>query len=122
VTEIVPVYKTAAVPSKKIKKVDLKKQIRLSTNNYKVGLFGGINGLQLTVFNTSPQAVDKVIVAVDYLRPNGAVVQSENVAFSSIKPRGAQTISIPGSNRGVKVRYKILKVFAHDYKTDLKEI
>lgn len=120
VTEIVPVYKTSAV--KKVKKTDLKKQLKLATNNYKVGLFGGINGLQLTVFNTSPQMVDKAIVALDYLRPNGAVVQSENVAFSSIKPRGAQTISIPGSNRGVKVRYKILKVLAHDYKTDLKEI
>jgi len=78
--------------------------------------------LQLTVFNISPQVVDKVIVALDYLRPNGAVVQSENIEFPSIKPKGAQTISIPGSNRGVKVQYKILKVFAHDYKADLKEI
>jgi hypothetical protein len=119
VTEIVPVYKA---PVSTPKKINLKKQLRLSTNNYKVGLFGGINGLQLTVFNLSPQIVDKVIVAVDYLRPNGAVVQSENVSFSIIKPKSAQTISIPGSNRGVKVKYKILKVFAHNYKTDLKEV
>jgi hypothetical protein len=121
VTEIVPVYKnTPAV--KKTKKINVKNQLKLSNNKYKVGLFGGINGLQLTVFNTSAQVVDRVIVAVDYLRPNGAVVQSENVAFTSIKPKGAQTISIPGSNRGVKVQYKILKVFAHDYKADLKQI
>ena len=107
VTEIVPVYKNS--PAKTTKKVNLKKQLQVSTNNYKVGLFGGINGLQLTVFNTSPQVVDKVIVALDYLRPNGAVVQSENIAFTSIKPKGAQTIAIPGSNRGVKVKYKIVK-------------
>ena len=120
VTEIVPVYKSA--PIKTTKKLNLNKQLRVSTNDYKVGLFGGINGLQLTVFNTSPQMVDKVIVALDYLKPNGAVVQSENVAFTSIKPRGAQTIAIPGSNRGVKVKYKIVKVNAHDYKADLKQI
>lgn len=120
VTEIVPVYKSATVKSRK--KINFKTQLKLTTNNYKVGLFGGINGLQLTVFNASPQMVDRVIVALDYLRPNGAVVQSENVSFSSIRPKGAQTISIPGSDRGVKVRYKILKVVAHDYKTDLKEI
>lgn len=120
VTEIVPVYKTP--PAKTLKKVNPKKQLRVTTNNYKVGLFGGINGLQLTVFNASPQVVDKVIVALDYLRPNGTVAQSENVSFSSIKPKGAQTISIPGSGRGVKLRYKILKVFAHNYKADLKEI
>jgi len=120
VTEIVPVYKN--IPAKTAKKVNIKKQLRVSTNNYKVGLFGGINGLQLTVFNTSTQVVDKVIVALDYLRPNGAVLQSENIAFISIKPRGSQTIAIPGSNRGVKVKYKIVKVSAHDYKADLKQI
>lgn len=119
-TEIVPVYK--AQPVKAVKKINVKNQLKLSSNNYKVGLFGGINGLQLTVFNLSPQQVDKVIVALDYLKPGGAVVQSENVSFSTIKPKAAQTISVPGSDRGVKVRYKILKVYAHDYKTDFKEI
>jgi hypothetical protein len=120
VTEIVPVYKTA--PAKTAKPLNVKKQLKIQANEYKVGLFGGINGLQLTVFNTSAQVVDSVIVAVDYLRPNGEVVQSENVAFSTIKPKGAQTISIPGSNRGVKVKYKILKVYAHNYKADLKQV
>ena len=120
VTEIVPVYKNA--PAKVLKKGNIKKQLKIKTNNYKVGLFGGINGLQLTVFNNSAQFVDKVIVALDYLRPNGIVVQSENVSFSSIKPLDAQTIAIPGSNRGVKVRYKILKVYAHNYKADVKEV
>ena len=120
VTEIVPVYKTS--PAKTTKPSNIKKQLKIAASDYKVGLFGGINGLQLTVFNTSVQVVDRVIVAVDYLRPNGVVVQSENVAFSTIKPKGAQTIAIPGSNRGVKVRYKILKVYSHNYKADLKQV
>lgn len=120
VTEVVPVYKNTA--PKKAKKGSLKSQLKLATNNYKVGLFGGINGLQLTVFNTSSQSVDKVIVALDYLKPNGSVVESENVPFTSIRPKATQTVSIPGSNRGVKVRYRILKVYAHDYKEDLKQI
>jgi hypothetical protein len=119
VTEIVPVYKN--IPSKTSKPGNVKKQLRVKTNNYKVGLFGGINGLQLTVFNNSSQFVDRVIVSLDYLRANGAVVQSENISFSSIKPLGAQTISIPGSKRGVKVRYKILKAYTHNYKADLKQ-
>lgn len=120
VTEIVPVYKNA--PAKVSKKANIKKQLKIKTNNYKVGLFGGINGLQLTVFNNSAQIVDKVIVTLEYLRPNGVVVQSENVAFSSIKPLGAQTIAIPSSNRGIKVRYKIMKVYSRNYKADLKEV
>lgn len=120
VTEIVPVYKTP--PSKKTKPVTIKKQLKIKTNNFKVGLFGGINSLQLTVFNSSAQYVDKVIVSLDYLRPNGVVVQSENVSFSSIKPLGAQTIAIPGSKRGVKLRYKIIKVYSHNFKANEKEV
>jgi hypothetical protein len=119
VTEIVPVYKKTPKTSKP---ANVKKQLKLSANNYKVGLFGGINGLQLTVFNTSTQIVDKAIVALDYLRPNGDVVQSENILFTAIKPKGSQTIAVPGSDRGVKVKYKILKVFSHSYKADLKQI
>jgi hypothetical protein len=119
VTEIVPVYKN--IPAKTSKPGNIKKQLKIKTNNYKVGLFGGINGLQLTVFNNSSQFVDKVIVSLDYLRANGIAVQSENISFSSIKPLGSQTITIPGSKRGVKVRYKILKAYTHNYKADLKQ-
>jgi len=119
VTEIVPVYK--ANPKKSRKTADIRKQLKLQTNDYKVGLFGGINGLQLTVFNTSSQFVDKAIIAIDYLKPNGRIVQSENILFTSIKPKAAQTIAIPGSDRGVKVRYKILKIYSHHYKADLKQ-
>lgn len=119
VTEIVPVFKS----NKKtvVKHKDIKKQLSVKNNQYKVGLFGGINGLQLTVFNASPHFVDKVIVTVDFLRPNGEVVQSENVMFSAIKSKDAQTIAIPGTNRGVKVRYRILKVYSHEYEVAQRE-
>lgn len=120
VKEIVPVYKKSH--SKSSKPANIKKQLKIETNKYKVGLFGGINDLQLTVFNSSTQFVDRVVVALDYLRPNGVVVQSENVSFSAIKPLGAQTITIPASNRGVKVRYKIIKVSAHNFKADTREV
>jgi len=120
VTEIVPVYKN--LPAKTTKKVNLKKHLQVRTNDYKVGLFGGINGLQLTLFNNSPQVVDKVIVALDYLKHNGSVIQSENIAFTSIKPKSAQTIAIPGSNRGVKLKYKIVRISARAFKADLKQI
>lgn len=120
VTEIVPVYKKT---TRAAKHVNIKKQLKLKVSDYKVGLFGGINGLQLTAFNTSSsEIVDKALVAINYLKRGGAVVQSENAVFNFIKPGNAQTISIPGSNRGVKVQYKILKVYSHNYKADLKHV
>ena len=75
VTEIVPVFKSnkKAIARRK----DIKKQLTIKNNQYKVGLFGGINGLQLTVFNASPHFVEKVLVAVDFLKPNGEVVMKD---------------------------------------------
>jgi hypothetical protein len=120
VKEIVPVVKN--IPSKKLKITDVKKQLKLAANNYKVGLFGGINGLQLTMFNPSSQIIDKAIVTIEYLKPNGNVVQSETILFNSLKPGTAQTIEAPDSNRGVKVRYKVVKAFSHECKPDLKQV
>jgi len=113
VTEIVPVFKLNKKRAADGK--DIKKQPGPKNSQYKVGLFSSINGLQLTVFNGSPNFIDKVLVTVDFLKPDGQVVQSENVLFSSIKSKDAETISIPGTNYGLKVRYRILKVYSHDY-------
>lgn len=120
VKEIVPPVRSKSL--KNSKQSSIKKQLKIKANNYKVGLFGGINGLQLTIFNSSAQVADKVVVTVDYIKPNGTVVQSENVVFSSILPKSSQTITVSGSSRGVKIKYRIIKVDAHSYKEDLKEV
>ena len=111
VTEIVPIFHSGnkTIP----KNSDIKKQ-GAKNSQYKVGLFESVNGLQLTVFNTSPNFIDKVFVTVDFIKPDGELMQSENVIFSSIKSKDAQTISIPGSDSGMIVRYKIIKVYSHN--------
>jgi hypothetical protein len=120
VTEILPADSSGKVLPK-IKPIDIRKQVKVKANDYKVGMFGGIDGLQLTAVNNSPHFVDRMMVAVDYLKPNGEVVHTENISFSLIKSKKAQTISIPGSNRGVKVRCRVLTVYSREFKAALKE-
>lgn len=93
-----------------ISPAQLASMVSVSNNDYKTGAFGGIKDLQLTVTNDSKYILDKVIVQVQYLKPNEETVRTETVSFKSVPPNGSQTITVDKSNRGVKIRYKIIKI------------
>ena len=119
--EIVPV--DTLLEKKPVKKVpklkELKKYLQIESNDYKVGVFGGISELQLTVINNSIHLLDKVVLQVDFLKPNGELLQTEKYTFFSIAPHAKKTLDIPPSRRGVKVKYKILDAKSRDYKLTL---
>ncbi|HMU47392.1 MAG TPA: GYF domain-containing protein [Chitinophagaceae bacterium] len=93
-----------------ISPAQLASMVSVSNNDYKTGAFGGIKDLQLTVTNDSKYILDKVIVQIQYLKPNEETVRTETVNFKSVPPNGSQTITVDKSNRGVKIRYKIIKI------------
>jgi len=109
------------MPLKPARPSDLRKQVSLTTNKYNVGVFGGINGLELTVSNGSPHWIDKVVVAVSYLKPGGAVVDSASYEVVSLKPRGSRTLALPRSNRGVRVSYRIVRIYSQEYRSAIKQ-
>lgn len=120
--EIIFVPDSTKKPPKKLSTNDLKKLLDVTNNDYKVGLFGGINDLELTIENNSNRLVDKIDIQVDYLKPNGDVIESETVSAKNIKPNGSKTISVPSSSRGVKIKHKILDIEAHEFKPVQSEI
>lgn len=91
---------------------DVRSQVSLSANDYKVGVLGGVSNLQLQVSNSSGSTIDKATVQVDFLKPNGSVVGTETVEARNIQPGGSKSVSVPSSSRGVKVRYRIVDVDA----------
>lgn len=93
-----------------ISPAQLASMVSVSNNDYKTGAFGGIKDLQLTVTNDSKYILDKVIVQIQYLKPNEETVKTETVNFKSVPPNGSQTIAVDKSNRGVKIRCKIIKI------------
>ena len=82
----------------------------LSANSYKVGMFGGISDLEITVNNPSSTPVDKAVVQVEFLKPNGNVVKTQLLSVENISAGGTKKISVPSSSRGVTIRYKIVGV------------
>lgn len=101
---------------KKTKPKDLKKMVSVEANEYHVRLLGGINDLQLTIQNYSEHLLNKVSIKVDYLKPNGEVVNTEVVTVKNIKPQETKNIDVPPSKRGVKIKYTILNVYSQEYK------
>ena len=83
--------------------------LSVSANDYKVGMFGGISDLEITVNNPSSLNIEKAVVEVEFLKPNGSVVKSEKVA-------------VPASSRGVKVRYRVVSSDVHDGKVASNDI
>jgi hypothetical protein len=120
--EFVPPADSAQVAREKaIKLKNLKKMVRVKSNDYRVGLFGGIEDLKLTVYNNSPHLLDKVTVQVKYLRPNGQTLHTEIFSAFAIKPESSKTISIPPRSRGVKVACKVISVQSEDFNTLLQQ-
>lgn len=119
--EIVPVDTTAfREPVKKKPRLkDLKKYLQVESSDYKVGVFGGINDLRLTIVNNSAYELDKVVVQVDYLKPKGEPAETEKYTYFSIPAHGKKTLDIPPSKRGVKVKYRIVDAKSREYKVAL---
>jgi hypothetical protein len=83
-------------------------------NDYKVGLFGGISGLQILVTNSTSENIENAIIEVAFLKPNGAVVKTELVSVQQIAAGGSKTAAVPSSSRGVKVRCRVISSSAKD--------
>ena len=119
--EIVPVDTAIAKEpvKKKPKLKELKKFLQVESNDYKVGVFGGINDLRLTIVNNSAYELDKVVLQVDYLKPKGEPIETEKFTYFSIPAHGKKTLDIPPSKRGVKVKYRIIDAKSKEHKLAL---
>lgn len=104
--------KVAAEETKKPKSSGA--SLEISANDYKVGLFGGVSGLEISVTNTTSQNIDNAVVEVEFLRPNGSVVKTQNVSVQNIAAGASKKVPVPSSSRGVKVRYRIVSASAKE--------
>lgn len=85
-------------------------KLRLTANEYKVGLLGGISNLELSVTNPSQQSIIRAVVVVEYLKPNGKVVGSQKIEISDLAPNAAKKVPVPDNSRGISVRYRVVNV------------
>lgn len=95
-------------PPDETEKPAAKPTLQVAANEYKVGLFGGVSNLALTVSNPSSVAAQNITLEVEYLKPNGKVVGTKTVEAGSIAPGASKTVTVPDNGRGVSIRYRVL--------------
>ncbi len=100
--------------TKQVTAESLSSKLTIHANDYVVGSFGGIRNLEVTLQNNSSYLLDKVIVSVDYLNPEGIIIKTENIYFQSVPAGEKETVPVKKSKRGVKIAYKITKIESKD--------
>ena len=122
VTEIVTPEPVGKMIPKSVKPKDIKRQIKVFSNEYKTGMLGGISDLNLTLMNASPHFVDRVVVDVKYYKKNGELIDTKSYVFKSIQPNSSSNLAIPQSRRGVKVKTSVKSIYSKEYKAALKQV
>ena len=82
----------------------------LSSNDYKIGLFGGVSNLELTLSNKSSVDLKKVEVQIEYLGPDQKVLRAQTISFQDLMAGKSSTEKVPKSGRGVSVRFHIKSI------------
>ena len=84
--------------------------VTVKSNNYVRGAFGGIRGLELTVYNRSGYLLDEVSVELQIIKPSEQPLRTDIITFRNISANGAVTVRVPDSQRGIRVDYRITNV------------
>jgi hypothetical protein len=84
--------------------------VTVKSNEYVRGAFGGIRGLELTVYNKSGYLLDEVSVELQIIKPSEQPLRTDIITFRNISANGAVTVRVPDSQRGIRVDYRITNV------------
>jgi len=85
-------------------------QVRAEPSAYKVGVFGGVSDLDITLVNTSLYALDQVAVEVKYFGMEKKLVKSQTIIFNNVPPGKRRTLEVPKTNRGITIECAIVSI------------
>jgi hypothetical protein len=90
-------------------KADLASMLSVSLNDYKVNMFGGIDGIEVTVKNGAAVPVTEAVVELRYILSNRKKNHiTETVVFTNLSPGESRTLPGPKSAKGIKLEYSLV--------------
>jgi hypothetical protein len=85
-------------------------QVRVEASAFKVGLFGGVSDLDITVLNSSLYALDQVAVEIKYFGNDKKLVKTQTLVFNNVPPGKRRTLEVPRTNRGITIDYSVTSI------------
>jgi len=77
--------------------------IQVSTNQYSIDAFGGISNLDVIVTNNTDYTIDRITIAIEYIKKNNGIYKIEYLTFNNIPANQNKSLSAPDSSRGLAV-------------------
>ena len=91
------------------KPIDFTKLIKLD-GKYNQDGSKNISSVEITINNTSTEALHKVAVDISYYKANNKLFDKETVYFTNIQPGSSFTLTTPGNHKARSARFKLGKV------------
>jgi hypothetical protein len=85
-------------------------QVRIEASAYKVGVFGGVSDLDITLVNSSLYALDQVAVEVKYFGMEKKLVKTQTIIFNNVPPGKRRTLEVPKTNRGITIESSVISI------------
>lgn len=85
-------------------------QVRAEASAYKVGVFGGVSDLDVTIVNTSLYTLDQVAVEVKYYGMEKKLVKTQTIIFNNVPPGKRRTLEVPKTNRGQTIECSVISI------------
>lgn len=85
-------------------------QVRAEASAFKVGVFGGVSDLDITLVNTSLYTLDQVAVEVKYFGMEKKLVKTQTIIFNNVPPGKRRTLEVPKTSRGITIDYTITSI------------
>jgi hypothetical protein len=85
-------------------------QVHVEASAFKVGLFGGVSDLDITVQNKSSYPLDQVAIEIKYFGPEKKLVKSQTIIFNNVPPGKRRTLEAPPTNRGITIDYTVTSI------------
>lgn len=85
-------------------------QVRAEASAFKVGVFGGVSDLDITLVNSSLYTLDQVAVEVKYFGMEKKLVKTQTIIFNNVPPGKRRTLEVPKTNRGITIDYTVTSI------------
>lgn len=85
-------------------------QVRIEASAFKVGVFGGVSDLDITLINRSLYTLDQVAVEVKYFGMEKKLVKTQTIIFNNVPSGKQRTLEVPKTNRGITIDYSVISI------------
>lgn len=96
--------------AKKATRDNITSYVTAELSDYLFSSLGGIKNLSVIVNNNTAYIIDEVQVKLFYYKPNGEVWDTRIVTFNLLNPETKNTIKVPDTDRGVKVKSEVVSI------------